>query len=172
MDCIQRLHYAKLVGITFRRDYGSYRFAPFHWEKLYFYVMAGRMGEIGLLLDGWHGRTGQTWWYRCWMEVPLLSGAGSVARSLDLEVRWVSGSGSCHQFHRCCRGGRVFVSVQPKIIIHSTQILAAIYYNVVQRVQMIQLYCELLQTVWKMKTYQERTYRKIITPKLNILIPT
>ena len=63
------------------------------------------MGEIGLLLTGWDGRTvwggggtgvGQGW-DRGGMEVPTLAGAGTGASPLSLEGRRTMGSGGWHQ---------------------------------------------------------------------------
>ena len=42
-----------LVGFPYRGDTGSYWFTSFRSEKLAFYVLAGRIGEIGLLLSVW-----------------------------------------------------------------------------------------------------------------------
>ena len=69
------------------------------------------MGEIGSLLTGWDGRTGQTRWDGGGMEVPVLEGARLGVLTLDIDVRRAEQSGGCHQFHRCCRGRGVFVSV-------------------------------------------------------------
>ena len=44
-------------GVPFRGDTGSYWFYRFRSDKLDFYMLAGIMGEIGLLLDGWDGMT-------------------------------------------------------------------------------------------------------------------
>ena len=112
MDCIHQLHYVRLFGFPFRGDTESYQFTPVCSEKLDFYALAGIMGEIGLLLAGWDGRTGHTRWDGGGMEVPSVGLIGFEAPPLDLGVRRAVGSGGCHQFHQCCRGGRVFVSVQ------------------------------------------------------------
>ena len=45
-------------GIPFRGDAGLYRFAPVCSNKLAFYALDSIMGETGLLLAGWDGRTG------------------------------------------------------------------------------------------------------------------
>ena len=71
------------------------------------------------------------------MEVPTILGAKLGAPSLDIEVRWVVGSGGCHQFHWCCSGHGLFVSVQKIIIIRCTQIRTARYYKIVQIVRTI-----------------------------------
>ena len=69
------------------------------------------MGEIGLLLAGWDRRTGWNGWDGGGMEEPEVAGSGSGVTQLALEVRREAGSGGCHQFHRCCRGRILFVSV-------------------------------------------------------------
>ena len=69
------------------------------------------MGEIGLLLAGWDRRTRRTGWGGGGMEEPEVAGSGSGAMPLDIEVRRAAGSDGCHQFHRCCRGRILFVSV-------------------------------------------------------------
>ena len=46
------------------------------------------------------------------MEVLTVSDSVLGAPPFYLEVRWVTGSGGCHHFHRIFRGGGVFVSVQ------------------------------------------------------------
>ena len=76
MDFIHWVYYRRLVGVTFRGYAGSYRFTPVCSEKLAFYALAGRMGEIGLLLDGWDGRTRRNGWDGGGMETPELEGAG------------------------------------------------------------------------------------------------
>ena len=52
-------------GFSFSGDAGLYRFAPVFSNKLAFYVLYSIMGETGLLLAGWDGRTG---WDRGGME--------------------------------------------------------------------------------------------------------
>ena len=46
------------------------------------------------------------------MEGPALAGARLRAPPLAFEVQRAGVSSSCNQFHRCCRGCVVFVSVQ------------------------------------------------------------
>ena len=46
------------------------------------------------------------------VEVPTVVGTVSGAPPLGLEVRRLEGSGGCHNFHQCCGGRGVFVSVQ------------------------------------------------------------
>ena len=74
-------------------------------------MLAGIMGEIGLLLARWDIRNKRTRWDEGGMEGPVLAGNGLGAPPLDLEVRRAAVRDSCHQFHRCCRGRGVFVSV-------------------------------------------------------------
>ena len=59
-----------------------YRFTLVCSDKLAFYALAGRMGEIGLLfsgLDRWTGQTGQTGQDGGGMEGAEVAGAGSEA---------------------------------------------------------------------------------------------
>ena len=87
MDCIPLMYYGSLVGVPFRGDDGSYRFTLVHLDQLGFYALDGIMGEIGLPLAGWDGRTRRTGWNRGGMEGPALSGAGSGEPPLVLEVQ-------------------------------------------------------------------------------------
>ena len=105
------MHYEMLVGVLFRGDTGSYWFTPFCSENLVFHALAGRMGQIVLLMAVWDRRTRQTRWDGCGMEGLALAGAGSGAQPFALEMRQAAGSGRCHQFYRCCRGSRAFFSV-------------------------------------------------------------
>ena len=63
-------------GVSFSGDAGLYRFAPVCSNKLAFYALDSIMGEIGLLLDGWDGRTRRNGWDGGGMETPELEGAG------------------------------------------------------------------------------------------------
>ena len=101
--------YGRLVGVPFRGDSGSYRFAPVFSEKLDVYVLEGIMGEIGLLLDRWDRKTGQTGWDGSGTEGLVLVGTGLGAPTLDIEVWRVEGSIWCQQFHQCYKGRGVFV---------------------------------------------------------------
>ena len=112
MGCIHRLYYERLVEILFRGDAGSYHFSTVCLQKLPLYMMAGRIGKIGLLLAGWYGQIRQTRQDGGEMQGQMLEGAGSGTPPLAIDVWREAGSVGCHQFYRCCRGGRVFVSVQ------------------------------------------------------------
>ena len=68
MDYINWLHFGRLVGVFFIREYVSYRFNPVRSEKLDFYDLDGIIGEMGLLLAGWEG---WTIWDRGGMEGPV-----------------------------------------------------------------------------------------------------
>ena len=76
INCIHRLNYRRLVGVTFRGGAGSYWFAPVCSEKLAFYAIAGILGEIGLMLSGWDGQNRRTGWDWGRMEGPALAGNG------------------------------------------------------------------------------------------------
>ena len=108
MDYIYRLHYGRIFGVPLRGDAVLYWLDLVCLEKLSFYALDGIMVEIGLLLAGWDGRTR---WDGGGVEGPSLAGTGSGVPPLYLEVRRVPGSSGCHQFHWCCRGRGVFVSV-------------------------------------------------------------
>ena len=75
-----------LVGVPFRGDTGLYWFTSFCSEKLAFYALAGRIGEIGLLLSVWDIWTRQTRQDGCSMEGLALAGDGLGAQPLALEV--------------------------------------------------------------------------------------
>ena len=67
--------------------------------EIVFYELAGGMGETGLLMYGWDGKTIQTGWDRGGVEGPAVEGSGPGLQPLDLEVRRAAGSGNCHKFH-------------------------------------------------------------------------
>ena len=81
-------------GLPFRVDAGSYWFSPVRSEKLGFYALAGIIGEIGLLLAGWDGRTERTVWYGCGVEGPASEGNGLGAPQFYLDLMQVEGSSS------------------------------------------------------------------------------
>ena len=105
-------------------------------------------------------------------EGPTVASAGSGAPPLALDVRRVVGSGDCHHFHWRCGGCGVFVSVQQnnnntldtkpscKIVQDSTK----------STHDMIVL--KNSTKIQTMKTYQEKTHRKLQMPKLKIPTPT
>ena len=70
------------------------------------------MEEIGLPLDVWDRRTGRTGWDGGGMEGSVIAGARFVSSPFDLGVRRATRSGGCHHSHWCCRGQKVFLSVQ------------------------------------------------------------
>ena len=78
-------------------------------DKLYFYALNGKMGEIGLLLAGkdrrtrqtrWDRQTGKTGWDKGGTERPTVVGARLGDPPLSLELQRVMGSGDCHHFHQ------------------------------------------------------------------------
>ena len=73
------------------------------------------------------------------MERPMVSCARSVFPPLDLELRQVAVFVICHNFHWCCKGRRVFVSVQQNnnITLHTNS------------------KCKIVQTVKKIQPYEQ-----------------
>ena len=61
MNCIHRLDYGRIVG-GFPSEDNLYctGLLWFDKRKLDFYTLASIMGEIGLIISGWDGRTDQT----------------------------------------------------------------------------------------------------------------
>ena len=65
-----------------------------------------------MLWSGWDRRFRRNRLEGGGVEVPTVVGAGSGELSLSLEVQQVAGSGGLRQFHWCCGGRGLFVSVQ------------------------------------------------------------
>ena len=73
----------------------------FHSDKLAFYFLAVRLGEIGLIRAVRNRSTGWNGLEEGDMDGPEVVGPGLGATPFYLEVRQLMGSGGFHHFHWC-----------------------------------------------------------------------